>query len=776
MYRSTTVHDSFVIFALLALFPLTSLAQPSVSTAIPGAVKPGATTEVTLNGAKLDGPLSIWTSFPAKVEIVPPADGRPNPAKITCKITVDANVPVGLGGVIVANGAGVSNTLMMLVDDLPSVQASGSNTRLASAQVLTLPTAVDGASPGSASAFYKFNATAGQRVSIEVHARRMTSPLDPVIWLRDAQGRELAYADDDDRLGVDCRLAYQFESAGEYIVEIRDNAFAGGRRYRLRIGDFPLVSTAYPLGVKVGEQTKLNFVGPSIAGVEPRTTTVQSTSGLASVGAKIKGGVSSAIVTIAATNLDESLETEPNDKVAAATKVTIPCAVNGVLQTPGDKDHFQFDAKKGQRLVLKSFSRSLGSATYAAMKVLKPDGGQLAASGVGDAEEQTLRYTIPADGTYLLAVSDLLHRSADDLSYRVSIQPGAGFSLNVKHDPRADAAGNAYKRLASTSGMFTLGVDTKRDGYNGPITLAVESDAGEFKLLNNVIAEKATTTTLIAMLPDSLKEGTFTKIRVVGRAKVNDMDVEVVADTFNLMRAKWKHVSYPPAWHDGLIALSTAKPLDPFFDIKVNGPIHFAASVGTANITVTPERKNKDFKAGLTVLVDSLPEPLKATVKLNGKVPSETYQVTLTGPKDLADGDRKLRLLAYTSFKGRTEKIVKEISIEVVTPLTVTLAPAGPIVIGQKQKVKVIVTRPAGSDRQPITLTWTKLPAGITGPTTPVSVNADIDKLEVDFELTAAADAKPGTFTDLVVQAVTKFQGQDITVPNTPTKLEVKSK
>ncbi|MDP6721758.1 MAG: hypothetical protein QGF59_24025, partial [Pirellulaceae bacterium] len=147
-----------------------------------------------------------------------------------------------------------------------------------------------------------------------------------------------------------------------------------------------------------------------------------------------------------------------------------------------------------------------------------------------------------------------------------------------------------------------------------------------------------------------------------------------------------------------------------------------------------------------------------------------------TGPKDLADGDRKLRLLAYTSFKGRTEKIVKEISIEVVTPLTVTLAPAGPIVIGQKQKVKVIVTRPAGSDRQPITLTWTKLPAGITGPTTPVSVNADIDKLEVDFELTAAADAKPGTFTDLVVQAVTKFQGQDITVPNTPTKLEVKSK
>ena len=43
-------------------------AQPTLTHVFPAAVAPGATTELTLHGTKLDGRLKVWTSFPARVQ------------------------------------------------------------------------------------------------------------------------------------------------------------------------------------------------------------------------------------------------------------------------------------------------------------------------------------------------------------------------------------------------------------------------------------------------------------------------------------------------------------------------------------------------------------------------------------------------------------------------------------------------------------------------------------------------------------------------------------
>ena len=76
-------------------------AQPAVTHAVPMAAAPGKTIDVTLHGQKLDDPLSVWTSFPAKVEILPPAEPKPGQTQRVCKITLEPNVPVGVGGIIV---------------------------------------------------------------------------------------------------------------------------------------------------------------------------------------------------------------------------------------------------------------------------------------------------------------------------------------------------------------------------------------------------------------------------------------------------------------------------------------------------------------------------------------------------------------------------------------------------------------------------------------------------------------------------------------------------
>ncbi|HND56857.1 MAG TPA: pre-peptidase C-terminal domain-containing protein, partial [Pirellulaceae bacterium] len=259
------VHLATSLFGALltAFLAVPALAQPTVTSLSPAAVPPGKTVEVTLVGTKLDDPLSIWTSFPAKVEPVPPAEAKPGQTKRVVKITADATAGVGVGGLVVATAEGATDVLFVMVDDLPSTADNGANQAFAQAQALTLPTAVDGVSDGPRFDYYKFDVQAGQRVAVEAVAGRLAQDFDPVIRLLDATGKELLLADDDAALGSDCRFAHTFQAAGQYVVEIRDNQYRGGGKYRLRVGDFPLVSTAYPLGVQAGVAAKVGFAGPT---------------------------------------------------------------------------------------------------------------------------------------------------------------------------------------------------------------------------------------------------------------------------------------------------------------------------------------------------------------------------------------------------------------------------------------------------------------------------------------------------------------------------------
>ena len=95
------------LMSMLAVgfLPAVAVAQPSISSLTPAAIPPGKATEVTIHGAKLERPLQVWTSFPAEVELVAPANEEE--AKkvdaVRCKITPAAGVAVGVAGIAVGN-------------------------------------------------------------------------------------------------------------------------------------------------------------------------------------------------------------------------------------------------------------------------------------------------------------------------------------------------------------------------------------------------------------------------------------------------------------------------------------------------------------------------------------------------------------------------------------------------------------------------------------------------------------------------------------------------
>jgi hypothetical protein len=94
----------------------------------------------------------------------------------------------------------VSNTVNLAVTDEPEIAEKEPNDTPPEAQSITIPAAVNGRidKSGPASApdedYYRFTARKGERLTMEVAARRLGSPLDSVIEVLDAQGRPIPRA------------------------------------------------------------------------------------------------------------------------------------------------------------------------------------------------------------------------------------------------------------------------------------------------------------------------------------------------------------------------------------------------------------------------------------------------------------------------------------------------------------------------------------------------------------------------------------------------------
>ena len=755
------------LIAVLVL-PAVVAAQPSISSLTPAAIAPGKVTEVTIHGAKLERPLQIWTSFPAEVELIAPAneeEGKKVDA-VRCKITPAAGVSVGVAGIAVGNKSAVSAIHFFLIDDLPVVTDNGDNHSSEKAQLVELPAGVNGTIDGSYRDYYAFEAAKGQRVAVEILASRIGSTMDPVVRLLDGQGNELAMADDNEGLGADCRFSRTLEQPGRYVVEVADNKFQGGLRYSLRLGDFPIVTAPFPLGAVRGESAELGFLGQDQGDVESLQLTIPADlpSERLAIGARFPGGASSAMTVIAVDSLAEQVEAEPNDDPGQGTEVSFPGAVSGGLLEAGDKDHFSFNATKGQVLNFRTLARSLGSAAYLQLRVLNAEGSQLATTTVSDAAELSLRYTVPDDGKYFLVVDDLLRRGGPEFVYRVAVTLGSSFSLTLKNDK---ATVNQFV-VGKGNGGFAFPITVGRTGYDGPITISLEPALEGVQIWNGVIAEKAKEARPIVVIPQALEEGDLRMLRVVGTATVDGVEQKVVMRSEAWLRTKHPAMLYPPAWYDGLLSMGTSAPVEPFYDFKApSESVTFARQVGQVNCPLTLERKHKDFKAGMNVFFQQLPEGFSASVKAD----KDTYTVTLSGPADAAAGELSFRIACFGEFNGKGQTIFRDVPITVVDPISVTLTPVGALLVGQKQKVKIEIVRAAGSEPQDVTLSWTKLPAGVSGDET---ITIAKDKSEVEVELAAAADAAAIVFEELTAQAKTTYAGKEVTAESPAAKLEVK--
>ncbi len=110
-------------------------APPQMAIFEPLALAPGESIELTIRGQNLLDARSLWTSFASRCEFLPANDEAAQKGeKLVCRITVPREEQVGIGAMRLVTGEGVSNPVLVMLDDLRSVAEASDNHAPASAK------------------------------------------------------------------------------------------------------------------------------------------------------------------------------------------------------------------------------------------------------------------------------------------------------------------------------------------------------------------------------------------------------------------------------------------------------------------------------------------------------------------------------------------------------------------------------------------------------------------------------------------------------------------
>jgi hypothetical protein len=744
-------------------------AIPSISSTVPQGAAPGQTIDVKVRGGNLASPTQFWTSFPAEVTFPAEIAGNgTNAAEVIYRLKLPADVPPGVHAVRLATAQGISNPKLFVVDDLPSAAQTRPNQAPAQAQMLTLPVAVDGYVDNLTRDYYKFAVTAGQQVSIEVLAHRLGSQLDPMIRLLDARGHELAYSDDAPGIGSDSMISYTFKEAGEYLIELRDIRFQGNGnyQYRIRIGDFPCVTAAYPMGIQRGVSANLTFAGPSAPAAQAVPLNLPADLALhwLNVGAKAAGGKSSGFAVVAVSPGPEALEVEPNNEAAQATRVELGVGLNGRFDQPADLDRYVFAAKTGQRFVFTGVTRTQGSPSDLYLRLLKPDGGEVAAADDTGRLEGIIDYTFPADGDYTLLVEDLHRRGGPEFTYRIAVAPYAEtFSLSASADTINVPAG----------GVAFVTVNASRGKFSGPIALTLLDAPEGVVATPAVIGPGVNSTVMTIACAPNVPAGKIYGIRIAGTSQSGTTQYQAVATVTDAQKAEFNGLLSPPPALANLVALGVNPA--PLFVLKTDRPEVIFGKDLSAIVKVQVTR-TADFAEEIALALQpappaagALPPGVTAALKpiakgtneieigfsANGQAPLGQFSVVLVGT-------------------GKKEKItavqpIPALFLNLQQPFALKpdLAP-GKLAKGQTLKIKVAAERnPAYAG--PITLTFQNLPKGVTASAATIAA----DQKEAEVTLSAAADAAVGAVPNVIVQGEGMAGKAKVTAASGPSALTI---
>jgi hypothetical protein len=430
------------------------------------------------------------------------------------RLTVAAEVPPGTYEVRAVGRYGISAAQLFEVGrGLTEVLEKEPNDSPDKAQPVPLNAAVNGHSDGNGDDFFRFPAKMGERVVLDCRAFRLNSQLRAILSLAAADGKELLHSRPYYNL-TDPLLDFTAPADGDYVVRLHDMTFRGSLPYRLVISNHPQVENAFPAAVAPGATAGLLLLGRNLPGGKPapewavqgrplEQLTVHFTAPkdlplldrfafrnhppspcLGARGLQFwPGGLKDCLnpVTLAWADGAVTPEREPNDSADTAQPLTLPAAVCGRFDRPGDADWYRFPARAGEAITIDLLCERLDFPGDPFVLVLDARGKELASfddhginsGALAQANRDPLgTFRVPADGTYRLLVQERYRRGGARYRYVLRLARGEqDFCPVVVHETPSDPSCPVVRRGGSAFYELCL---NRRD-YNGPVTVEAEA-------------------------------------------------------------------------------------------------------------------------------------------------------------------------------------------------------------------------------------------------------------------------------------------------------------
>jgi len=499
-----------VLWAGLVAPALAAAAPPTLSSLFPAGVQRGQTTEVTAGGTFGRWPVQAWAD-----ELGIEVKAAKERGRLT--VSVAADTPPGLHWVRLFDQEGATSLRPFFIGNLPEVLEQEPNDDFRKPQVLpSSSVTVNGRleKPGDVDCF-AVQLSKGQTLVASLEANRtLASPMDGVLQVLSADGFVLEQ--NNDFHGLDPRVVFTVPRDGTYVVRLfafpavpdASIRLAGGEQfiYRLTLTNGGFADHAFPLAVSRSEPGQVELVGWNIPKAAHKLTVSQGTE---TGELLLFHPLLANVVRVRREPHPTIVQAKSNDRQHPQS-IPLPATVSGCLERVGEHV-YQFEAKKGQRLLFQTEAQALDFPLNPVLRLTDGMGKVLAqAEGNTPGRDPELTFAVLLDGTYRIELRDLHGQRGPNFLYRLrALLAEPDFELTLASD-----------RFVLTPGKpldIPVTID-RRNGFKEEIELVAEGlpkgVAGAVVPMGSIATAKTVTLRLTASFAaDSAP------IRIQGKAK-----------------------------------------------------------------------------------------------------------------------------------------------------------------------------------------------------------------------------------------------------------------
>lgn len=419
----------------LALAPTAVAAPPTLTSLFPAGAQRGQAVEVTAAGTFGRWPAQVWCDR-RDVEI------KPGKEKGKLAITVAADAVPGVCWLRLADEQGASAQRPFLIGTLPEVNEQEPNDDFKKPHMLAAARATINGRLEKAGDVDCFAVALrkGQTLAAALEANHtLGSPLDGVLQVLSADGFVLQ--ENNDYHGLDPQIIFPVPKDGTYVV--RTFAFpavpdasvrlAGGEGYiyRLTLTTAGFADHAWPLAVANANPGSVELVGWNIPDAARQHDLPREAADSAVV---FHPDVAHAVA-VRREPHSVAVQAKDNDRQHPQA-ITLPVTISGQLERRDVAHAYQFDARKGQKLLFQFEAHGLGFPLEPVLRLSDGAGKVLAqAERAPQARDPELSFTIPQDGSYRIEVSDLHGSGSPRHRYRLrAVFAAPEFDLTLPAD------------------------------------------------------------------------------------------------------------------------------------------------------------------------------------------------------------------------------------------------------------------------------------------------------------------------------------------------------